>query len=85
LNRKYPDILLLERNPLQVPHQHLIELKYCKKGKKDDKVAGWQAKQQEGVAQVQGYLQLPEIAALKNLSAWLWVTDGERVEVTRLS
>jgi hypothetical protein len=52
---------------------------------KDDKVAGWQAKQQEGVAQVQGYLQLPEIAALKNLSAWLWVTDGERVEVTRLS
>ncbi|WGZ94846.1 MAG: AAA family ATPase [Candidatus Thiothrix putei] len=78
LNRRYPDILLLERNPIAVPHQHLIELKYSKKS---DKAAGWAAKKQEGIEQVQGYLQLPEIAALKNLVAWLLVTDGERVEV----
>ncbi|MDQ5766969.1 AAA family ATPase [Thiothrix subterranea] len=78
LNRRYPDILLLERNPIAVPHQHLIELKYSKKS---DKEAGWAAKKQEGMEQVQGYLQLPEIAALQNLVAWLLVTDGERVEV----
>ncbi|MDQ5766968.1 AAA family ATPase [Thiothrix subterranea] len=78
LNRRYPDILLLERNPIAVPHQHLIELKYSKKS---DKAAGWAAKKQEGMEQVQGYLQLPEIAALQNLVAWLLVTDGERVEV----
>lgn len=85
LNRKYPDILLLERKPLNIPHQHLIELKYCKKSKKTDEAEGWEAKKQAGIAQVQGYLQLPEIAALKSLSAWLLVTDGEEVEVTRLA
>jgi hypothetical protein len=81
LNRKYPDILLLERNPIAVPTQHLIELKYSKKG---DKEAGWAAKKQEGLEQVQGYLQLPEIAVLQNLVAWLLVTDGEQVEIVRI-
>ncbi|QQZ28524.1 AAA family ATPase [Thiothrix subterranea] len=81
LNRKYPDILLLERNPIAVPTQHLIELKYSKKS---DKAAGWAAKKQEGLEQVQGYLQLPEIAALQNLVAWLLVTDGEQIEVIKV-
>ncbi|OQX08069.1 MAG: AAA family ATPase, partial [Thiothrix lacustris] len=40
MDKKYPDILLLERSPYQVNYQHLIELKYCKKG---DKQAGWEA------------------------------------------
>jgi hypothetical protein len=81
LNRKYPDILLLERNPIAVPYQHLIELKYSKKS---DKEAGWAAKKQEGIAQVQGYLQLPEIAKLKSLAAWVLVTDGEQIEALRI-
>ncbi|WP_020558446.1 AAA family ATPase [Thiofilum flexile] len=81
LNRKYPDILLLERNPIAVPYQHLIELKYSKKS---DKESGWLAKKQEGLEQVQGYLQLPEIAKLENLAAWVLVTDGERIEAVRL-
>ena len=81
LGRHYPDILLLERKPLDIPHQHLIELKYCKKG---EGKAGWEAKRQEGMAQVQGYLQLPPVAALANLSAWVLVTDGEQVGVTRV-
>ena len=77
MNRKYPDILLLERSPYEVNYQFLFELKYSKKSDKD---IGWQAKKQEGIAQVQGYLQLPTIAALNKLSAWLIVTDGEKVE-----
>lgn len=78
MDKKYPDVLLVERSPFAVKHQHLIELKYVKKGSGE---AGWEAKRQEGVAQVQGYLQLPRIAAMPKLTAWLMLTDGERVEV----
>ena len=77
LNRHYPDILLLERSPYKVTYQHLIELKYAKKSGKS---ALWEAKRAEGIAQVQGYWQLPEIAKLRNLSAWVFVTDGEQLE-----
>ena len=38
MNRKYPDIMLLERSPIVVDHQHLIELKYSKQS---DGEAGW--------------------------------------------
>ena len=78
MDKKYPDVLLVERSPFAVNHQHLIELKYAKKG---DGEAGWKAKKQEGIEQVQGYLQLPSIAAMPKLRAWLMLTDGERVEV----
>lgn len=77
LNRHYPDILLLERSPYKVNYQHLIELKYVKKS---GKAAAWEAKRAEGIAQVQAYLQLPEIAALKQLSAWVFISDGEQLE-----
>lgn len=80
INRKYPDILLLERNPIVLPRQHLIELKYSKKTDKD-----WAAKRQEGIEQVQGYLQLPEITRLPKLSAWLLVSDGVKVEVVKVA
>ena len=80
MDKKYPDVLLLERSPFAVKHQHLIELKYAKKS---DSAAGWEAKQQEGIAQVQGYLQLPAIAVPK-LSVWLMLTDSERVEIQRI-
>jgi hypothetical protein len=82
MDKKYPDILLLERSPYKVNFQHLIELKYCKKG---DKQAGWEAQKQKGITQVEEYLQLPSIAALQNLSAWLLVTDTTRVEVVKLA
>lgn len=84
MGHKYPDILLLERNPLKVPFQHLIELKYCKESKKADTNEGWEAKKQEGIAQVQGYLQLPDVLRLQDLVAWVLVTDGELVEVLRV-
>ena len=85
MGHKYPDMLLLERNPLKVPFQHLIELKYCKKSKKADLKEGWEAKRQEGMTQVQGYLQLPEVKRLRDLAAWVLVTDGETVEVLRVN
>ena len=82
INRKYPDIMLLERSPIHVEHQHLIELKYSKKSARKQ---GWDAKKQEGIAQVQGYLQQPDIAAIPKLSAWLLLTDGEQVEISKVN
>lgn len=82
MNRKYPDIMLLERSPFKVNHQHLIELKYSKKGEGEK---GREARRRQGVEQVREYLQLPAVAALPKLSAWLLVTDGERVEVEKLA
>ncbi|EIJ33939.1 ATP-binding protein [Thiothrix nivea] len=81
LNQRYPDILLLERSPFVVNHQHLIELKYAKKSGGE---AAWKYKREQGVQQVQGYLQLPEVAALAKLSAWLVLTDGEQVEAAKV-
>ena len=81
MNRKYPDIMLLERSPYKVQYQHLIELKYSKKC---DKQIGWDAQKQKGVTQVQEYLQLPAVAALENLSAWVLVTNADNVEVVKL-
>ncbi len=82
MDKHYPDVLLQERSPFAVNHQHLIELKYSKKG---DGEAGWAAKRQEGIQQVQGYLQLPTIAAMPKLSAWLLVTDTSQVEVVKVA
>jgi hypothetical protein len=42
-------------------------------------------KRQEGITQVQGYLQLPDITNLAKLSAWLLVTDGEQIEVVKIA
>ena len=81
MGRKYPDVLLVERNPFAVNYQHLIELKYSKKSEGE---TAWSAKRAEGIAQVQGYLQLPAIAAMPKLRAWLMLTDGERVEVVMI-
>ena len=78
VNKRYPDILLLERNPTKVKYQFLFELKYCKK---KDGARGWQAKKEEGVRQVEEYLRLEEIQGLAQLKAYLLLTDGSALEV----
>ena len=81
MDHKYPDIMLLERSPYTVKHQHLIELKYAKRGAGEK---AWLNKRQEGIEQVKAYLQLPNIAALPKLSAWVLLADGERVETVKV-
>lgn len=59
MNRKYPDILLLERSPIVVDHQHLIELKYSKQS---DGVTGWKPSAKRGLRKcraIYNYLILP--------------------------
>lgn len=77
ISNKYPDILLLERNPFKVDHQFLFELKYYKK---KDGLQGRQAKKAEGLEQVRGYLRLPEIKDLKKLKACVLLTNGSEIE-----
>lgn len=81
INNKYPDILLLERNPIEVKHQFLFELKLSKKG---DGKAGWEAKKSEGIRQVQGYLDLPDITTLAKLRSYLILTNGSEVEIIKV-
>ncbi len=78
VNNRYPDIMLLERNPFKVNHQFLFELKYSKKS---DGAKGWQDKKAEGIKQVQEYLQLEDIRETPKLRPYLLLTNGSEVEV----
>lgn len=78
INNKYPDILLLERNPFKVNHQFLFELKYSKK---KDGERGWKSKKAEGLKQVREYLQLPDIKGLEKLKSYVLLTNGSDVSV----
>jgi hypothetical protein len=78
INNRYPDILLLERNPIEVNHEFLFELKYSKKKLGSQ---GWEEKKAQGMNQVQEYLQLEDIAELDKLRSYLLLTNGSEVEV----
>jgi hypothetical protein len=79
INQRYPDVLLLERSPYQVKHQHLIELKYCRPSERKKSPQAWQNKLEEGIEQVRGYLELPDVKTLPKLSAWVVLTDGREI------
>ncbi len=82
MNKRYPDILLLERSPFEVPNQFLFELKFSKK--KDGK-QGWEQKREEGTRQVQEYLALDGVRCLPKLRAYLLLTDGSEIEATEVA
>ncbi|MFZ1234181.1 MAG: AAA family ATPase [Thiofilum sp.] len=84
INQKYPDILLLERSPFAVKYEHLIELKFCKQSERKKHLKLWDEKREQGLAQVQSYLQLPDLKDRPKLSAWVMLTDGEEVVVEKV-
>ena len=77
INNRYPDILLLERNPFKVNYQFLFELKYSKKKEGEQGLA---AKKSEGIKQIKEYLLLEDVKTLPKLEAYLLLTDGSTVE-----
>ena len=81
VNNRYPDILLLERNPIEVRYQFLFELKYSKK--KEGK-RGMEEKRAEGIEQVRAYGQLAEIRKLPKLKSYLLLTDGSAIEAVEV-
>ncbi len=78
VNNRYPDVMLLERNPFKVNHQFLFELKYRKK---KDGEQGRRKKKEEGIQQIREYLCLEDIRSLPKLRSYLLLTDGSEVEV----
>jgi hypothetical protein len=81
LNNRYPDILLLERNPVEVRYQFLFELKYSKK---KDGAKGLDVKRVEGIDQIRAYQELAEIRKLPKLKSYLLLTDGTEIEATEV-
>lgn len=81
MNNRYPDILLLERNPIEVRYQFLFELKYSKKkaGQR-----GLEEKRTEGIEQIKAYQQLAEVKKLPKLKSYLLLTDGSTIEAVAI-
>ncbi|WLE99167.1 MAG: AAA family ATPase [Candidatus Electrothrix communis] len=77
VNNRYPDILLLERKPVEVRYQFLFELKYSKK---KDGAKGLEEKRIEGIEQIRGYQALADIKRLPKLQSYLLLTDGTEIE-----
>ncbi|RWX42823.1 PD-(D/E)XK nuclease superfamily protein [Candidatus Electrothrix aarhusensis] len=77
VNKRYPDILLLERKPIEVRYQFLFELKFSKK---KDGQKGLEAKRIEGINQIRGYQGLADISRLLKLQSYLLLTDGTEIE-----
>jgi hypothetical protein len=77
VNKRYPDILLLERKPIEVRYQFLFELKFSKK---KDGAKGLEAKRIEGINQMRGYHALADIKQLPKLQSYVLLTDGTEIE-----
>jgi hypothetical protein len=73
MNNKYPDILLIGRDP-RTPNNYLFELKWIKS--KDD----YNYIKKEGIKQVQGYLKLDKIKAIPKLRSYLLIGSKDGVE-----
>ncbi|MBF0240106.1 MAG: AAA family ATPase [SAR324 cluster bacterium] len=72
VSQKYPDVMLLHRPPFFPTHQFLLEFKYLKKSDESQ----LDTKLQEGISQLQGYLQHEEIQALAGLKSYVVVFVG---------
>lgn len=81
VNKHYPDIMLLQRSPFDVNYQYLFELKFCKK-KDSGTEHDWNKKKQQGIEQIQRYLELDDITLLKNLKSYLIISNGDDLEMS---
>jgi len=80
INKHYPDIMLLQRSPFEVNYQYLFELKFSKKKDRDR-----EQKKQQGIEQIQSYLQLNEIHRLENLKSYLILADSDSLEMIEVN
>jgi hypothetical protein len=78
-NKKYPDIMLLERKPFKVDYQYMFELKWVKK-----KENNYEKVKQDGINQIKDYLALSDIKELENLQSYLIVSDGTKLEMVKV-
>lgn len=76
-DRRYVDLLLTRRPPLEPNYQFAIELKYLKKSEANrlEKVAA------DGREQLRGYLQHDDLQSIPNLRGWLIIFVGTEAKV----
>jgi hypothetical protein len=76
-DRRYVDLLLTRRPPIDPNYQFAFELKYLKQAD----AHRLEAVKAEGLAQMQAYLQHEKLRTLADLRAWLIVFVGPKAEV----
>ncbi|MEA3315395.1 MAG: AAA family ATPase, partial [Campylobacterota bacterium] len=79
LNNKYPDILLIARNPYEdeVKSNYLLELKWAKKGE-------FESKKKEGITQVKNYLELEDVKNIPKLKSFVVIGSNDKVEFVEI-
>ena len=75
--RRYVDLLLTRRPPVDPNYQFAFELKYLKQQDADQ----LEAVKAAGIAQLQDYLRHEKLQALPDLRAWLIVFVGPKAQV----
>lgn len=76
-NRRYADLLLTRRPPIEPNYQFAFELKYLKLTDADQ----LETKKAEALTQMQEYLQHDKLRALSDLRAWVIVFVGAKAQV----
>lgn len=76
-NRRYVDLLLTRRPPIEPNYQFALELKYLKLAEADQV----EDKKAEALRQMQAYLQHDELRTLSDLRAWVIVFVGPKAQV----
>ena len=80
VQRKYPDILLIPRDPSKGYHAVMIEFKYLKKGEEGK----LQEKQEEARKQIEEYAGFEEIKAIEKLSKYTVVAVNDKLYVEKM-
>lgn len=75
-DRRYIDLLLTRRPPIEPNYQFAFELKYLKQGDS----ARLETVKAEGLAQMEAYLQHEKLQKLTDLRAWLLIFVGPKAE-----
>lgn len=76
-NRRYVDLLLTRRPPIDPNYQFAFELKFLKLADADQ----LEAKKDEALGQMQDYLQHDKLRALTDLRAWVVVFVGPKAQI----
>ena len=76
-NRRYVDLLLARRPPIEPNYQFAFELKYLKLAEADQV----ETVKAEALAQMQAYLQHDKLRSLSDLRAWIIVFVGPKAQV----
>jgi hypothetical protein len=79
--KKYVDLLLLERKPFAVNFQYAIELKYLPKERANES----EVLKNQAITELKGYLQTEELQELKNLKSLIFMIVGDDLEMVELS